>query len=174
MEVIAHERARGLSIFGLFLVLLGAVLLLHRFHILHYGWTTLLWGCFGVVGAVMVIQAFAVRKRGMVFWGSMLFFTGIAVLIRRVGFLEVDPWDFPAVLSLVLGLSFLMMFIYDPRRVSTLIPVLFFGGYGVLYYLWWWDVVDWFDVRHYFRIYWPVIIILWGIAMIVQRKRPST
>jgi NADH:ubiquinone oxidoreductase subunit H len=64
-----------------------------------------------------------------------------------------------------------MLFLYDPHRFGALVAVLFFGGYGVLYYLWWWDVIDWFEMKHYVHTYWPMLIILWGISLIFRRKK---
>ena len=61
-------------------------------------------------------------------------------------------------MSLIFGLSFLMLFFYDPRHIGIIIPVILFGAYGVLYYLWWYDMVDWFDVQHYVRTYWPAFL----------------
>jgi hypothetical protein len=93
------------------------------------------------------------------------------MLVHRFELLNFAPWDVPATFSLALGLSFLMVFFYDPRRFGVLVPVLLFGGYGVLYYLWWWDVIDWFEMKHYVQTYWPALIILWGISLIFRPKR---
>lgn len=170
MEPITQERSRGLSIFGILLILLGVGLILHKLHLLHYGAATVLWVCLGIAGLVSVVQAFIIRRRGVVFWGSFLFFVSIAMLVHRFSFLEFAPWNVPATLSLALGLSFLILFFYDPRRIGVLIPVLFFGGYGVLYYLWWWDVIDWFEMKHYVYTYWPVLIIIWGLSLLFRRR----
>jgi hypothetical protein len=92
------------------------------------------------------------------------------MLIHRFELFNFAPWDVPATFSLALGFSFLMLFFYDPRRIGVLIPLLFFGGYGILYYLWWWDVIDWFEMKHYMQTYWPLLIILWGISLIFRRR----
>lgn len=171
MEPIVQKKSSGISVFGIFLILLGAGLVLNKLHFLHYGWKTILWVCLGILGLTLVIHAFVVRKRGDVFWGSLLFFSSIVILAHRLVIMDYAPWDFPATFSLAFGLSFLMLFFYDPKRFGVLIPVLFFGGYGVLYYLWWWDIIDWFDMKHYLHTYWPVLVILWGLSMIFQRRK---
>lgn len=170
METKIDKKPREFSFFGIFLILLGAGLILHRLHILHYGWGTILWACLGVVGLASVIRAFIIRRRGVVFWGSLLFFVSVAMLAHRFVMMDFAPWDVPATFSLALGLSFLMVFLFDPRKFGTLVPMLFFGGYGVLYYLWWWDVIDWFDMKHYIGMYWPVLVILWGLSLVFQRR----
>ncbi len=170
MEPITQKRSRGFSIFGIFLILLGVGLILNKLHMIHYGWGIILWVCLGVVGLVAVVQSFITRRRGVVFWGSLLFFVSIAMLIHKFILLDFEPWDVPATFSLAFGFSFLMLFFYDPRRFGVLIPVLLFGGYGVLYYLWWWDVIDWFELKYYLHVYWPVLVILWGLSLIFRRR----
>jgi hypothetical protein len=170
MEPTIQKKTSGISIFGFFLIFLGAGLLLNKLHVLHYTWGMILWGCLGVVGFAAVVQAFVTRRRGVVFWGSLLFFVSVLMIIHRSMLFDFAPWDAPAAFSLALGFSFLMQFIYDPRRIGVLVPILFFGGYGVLYYLWWWDVIDWFELKQYVRLYWPVLVILWGFAMIFGRR----
>jgi hypothetical protein len=174
MEPITQKRSGGFSILGIFLILLGAGLILSKLNLLHYKWGMILWVCLGVTGLAAAVQAFITRRRGVVFWGSFLFFISIAMLIHRFELLEFAPWDVPATFSLALGLSFLMLLFYEPRRFGVLVPVLFFGGYGVLYYLWWWDVIDWYDMKFYVHTYWPVLIILWGTSLIFRRRKQKT
>lgn len=171
METITKKRSGGFSIFGIFLILLGAGLILNRLNLLRYKWGIILWVSLGIAGLAAAIQAFITQRRGVVFWGSFLFFSSIAMLVHRFELINYAPWDVPAALSLALGLSFLMLFFYNPHRFGVLVPVLFFGGYGVLYYLWWWDVIDWFEMKHYLQTYWPVLIILWGMSLIFRPKK---
>jgi hypothetical protein len=170
MEPTLQKKSSGLSIFGVFLILLGAGFILNKLHVFHNNWGIILWVCLGVVGVVTVVQAFITQRRGVVFWGSLLFFVSVTMIAHRFVLIDFAPWDVPATFALALGLSFLMLFFYDPRRFGVLIPVLFFGGYGVLYYLWWWDVIDWFEMRHYVYTYWPVFVILWGLSLIFRRR----
>ena len=170
MEPTLQKKSSGIPIFGVFLILLGAGFILNKLHLFHYSWGTILWVCLGVVGVVIVVQAFMTRRRGVVFWGSLLFFVSVIMIAHRFVLIDFAPWNMPATFALALGLSFLMLFFFDPRRFGVLIPVIFFGGYGVLYYLWWWDVIDWFEMRHYVSTYWPVFVILWGLSLIFRRR----
>jgi hypothetical protein len=170
MEPTSQKKSSGIPVLGIFLILLGAALILNKLHVFHYGWGIILWVCLSVVGFVTVVQAFITRRRGVVFWGSLLFFVSVTMVAHRFVPIDFAPWDVPATFALTLGLSFLMLFFYDPRRLGVLIPVLFFVGYGVLYYLWWWDVIDWFEMKHYVSMYWPVLVILWGLSLIFRRR----
>jgi len=171
MESMTKKNIGGFSIFGIFLIVLGVGLIMSKLHFLHYEWGSILWVCLGIAGLAAAVQAVITRKRGMVFWGSFLFFSSIAVLVHRFELLEFAPWDVPATFSLALGLSFLMLLFYEPSRFGVLVPAFFFGGYGILYYLWWWDVIDWFEMKHYAQTYWPALIILWGLSLIFRPRR---
>jgi hypothetical protein len=171
MEPTLQKKSSGLPILGVFLILLGAGLILNKLQVFLHSWGIILWVCLSVVGVVTVVQAFIARRRGVVFWGSLLFFVSVTMIAHRFVLIDFAPWDVPATFALALGLSFLMLFFYDPRRHGVLVPVLFFGGYGVLYYLWWWDVIDWFEMRHYLFTYWPVFVILWGLSLIFRRRK---
>lgn len=170
MEPTVQKKSNGLPMFGIFLILLGTGLILNKLHVFRFSWGIILWVCMGLVGVMAVVQAFSMRRRGVVFWGSLLFFVSVTMIAHRFVLADFAPWDMPATFALALGLSFLMVFIYDSRRFGVLVPVLLFGGYGVLYYLWWWDVIDWFEMRHYIFTYWPVFVILWGLTLIFRRR----
>ncbi len=170
METVIEKKSKGIPIFGIFFILLGTGIFLSKLHLFAYGWKTVFWICMAVVGIMSVIQAYIVRRRGTVFWGSLLFFASVAILVHRFELIDFIPLDIPATFSLALGLSFLMMYLYDPRKIGVLIPVLFFGGYGILYYLWWWDIIDWFEMKDYIHLYWPALIILFGLTLIFRRR----
>jgi hypothetical protein len=74
METFTQKRSGGLSIFGIFLILVGAGLILNRLHLLHYKWGIIIWVCLGLAGLASAIQAFITRRRGVVVLGSFFFF----------------------------------------------------------------------------------------------------
>jgi len=159
------------SPFGFFLVMLGAGLLLVRFSGVRVSRVDVWWLAVGMFGLVLTVYAALHGKRGGAFWGPFLLFLSAAVFLRRSGFIDPMLWDWPAALSLVLGASFLILYFFDPRRIGVLVPVILFGGAGVLYYLWWWDILDWYEVRYYVRTYWPVLLILWGLGFMIRPSR---
>jgi uncharacterized membrane protein HdeD (DUF308 family) len=171
MNDVTRQRIKGFSVFGIFLILMGAGLLLNRFHLIPYDGHVIIWIALACVGIFAVVQAFINKRRGAVFFGSLIFFVSVAEIIHRFRWIQYGPWDWMAVFSLALGLAFVMLFLYEPRRFGSLVPALFFIGYGVLYFLWWWDYIDWFDMQYYLRTYWPVLLVLWGISLLFRKRR---
>jgi len=39
-----------------------------------------------------------------------------------------------------------------------------------LYYLWWLDLIRMWDVRMYVKTYWPVLVILVGVGVMLKRR----
>jgi hypothetical protein len=158
------------TVFGIFLIALGSVLLLDRFEIIYFGWGRIFWMFLGIWGAVLAVQGFSMKRRGRTFWGSLLFFFGI--------FFSLDAWDLIWLtdelgfggMSLALGLAFVMLYVFEPRNVGVLAPAVLFVGFGAAMILVEYNYLDWWEVRRAIRDYWPVALILWGVAILLKRK----
>lgn len=164
-------RAKNVSIIGIVFLVVGIVLLLSKLHILPFQWSFVVWGGIGLYGMGVTILAFPQQRRGAVFFGSFLFFLSVGVLLHKTQMVvSTMPWNFVATGSLALGFAFVMTYLLDIRRIGMLVPALFFGSYGVLYYLWEYDVLEWEEVLSLVRTYWPVLLILWGLSLILRRR----
>ncbi|MBI2619033.1 MAG: hypothetical protein HYW57_03030, partial [Ignavibacteriales bacterium] len=155
---------------GSLLIIVGIALLLRRLDIVSLRWDTLFWlgGLAG--GGFLVADGFVRSKRGRVFWGSVLFLGSLYFVLLRFGVLL--RYDFPLVpiLFVVFGLSFFVLYLSDLGEVTLLIPALLFTGLGGGAILWWWEVFEWYELREILRIYWPIILVLWGTALLVRRR----
>lgn len=171
MNQLQHNKSKGLPIFPVFLIFLGVGLLLNRLSFLQYNWKTIFWICLCAVSLVGLIQALYLHKRNSVFWSSFIFFLSAVIVIHRLQILDLDFWNFPATASLILGLSFLVLYLSEPKMFGNFILFLLFGSYGILYYLWWWNIIYWYDFKHLLKTYWPVLIILWGISLMFRRSK---
>lgn len=158
------------SIFGILLIVLGSILLLDRLEVISFGWGRIFWMFLGIWGAVLAVQGFTMKRRGRIFWGSLLFFFGI--------FFSLDAWNLIwltdelgfAGMSLALGLAFVMLYVFEPRNVGVLVPAVLFVGFGAVMILVEYTYLDWWEVRRAIRDYWPVVLILWGLAILLKRR----
>jgi hypothetical protein len=161
-------------IFGVLLIALGSMLLLDRLEVISLGGGRIFWMFLGIWGGLLAVQGFSMKRRGRIFWGSLLFFLGI--------FFSLDAWDLIWLtdelrfggISLALGLAFVMLYAFEPRNFGVLVPAVLFVGFGAAMILVEYDYLDWWEVRRVIRTYWPLVLILWGAAMLVKRRpQPS-
>ncbi len=160
-------------VIGILLILFGAMLLLDRLDVIYFGWGRIFWMFVGIYGAVIAVEGFSRKKQGRVFWGSLLFFAGVFYSLEAFDLVWWMDYYWVAAASLALGLAFFMLFVFEPRNFGVLVPTLLFGGFGAMVYLAEHKYLDWWEVRHYIRDYWPLLLILWGLA-IVFKRRPQT
>ncbi|HTP80915.1 MAG TPA: hypothetical protein VMM57_11010 [Bacteroidota bacterium] len=171
MSEIERRPSRDVPLFGVFLILLGIALLLGRFQLLSLSWPRIIWIFLAAFGLAQASKGFARDRSGGVFTGSLLFFVSVVFLLKHFELLPYRYEELLPELSIAFGLAFFVVFLHDPRSFGLLIFAVTFCGLGALYYLWWWDIVDIYDVRRYLRIYWPGVIILLGLSLILKRRK---
>lgn len=170
IRFILNREPRVLVIGSLFIIL-GVSLLLDRLDLVYFRWDKLFWLVASITGAYLMGEGLVRKRRGKAFWGGLLFFFGVfqsamhAGLIERYGF-----YTLPA-LFIAFGLAFLALYAVDPREVSLLIPSLLLCGAGVTSLLWWWEVVDLYEVRQVIRTYWPLVLVALGLSIMVRPRR---
>jgi len=172
-ETIRTRDTRAIVI-GSLLILVGLILLLDRLDLFYFRWNRLFWIVAACLGGFFVVDGFLRKLRGRVFWGSMMFFVSAYYIMLQ--WRIIDRYSFytvPAFL-IAIGLSLVMLYLYEPREVALLIPAILFVGTGTAAILWWWEVIDWWDVRHAIRTYWPLLLVFLGVGLIVRRKPQRT
>lgn len=168
-EEIRSREPRAVII-GSLLILIGITLLLDRLNVFYFRWDRLFWLMTLFLGGFFAVDGFLRKRRGRVFWGSMLFFISVYYVLLQ--WRLIDRYDFYTlpVILIALGFSFVSLYLYEPREVALLIPAILFVGTGTAAILWWWEVLEWYEIRHAIRVYWPLLFVVWGIALIVKRK----
>jgi hypothetical protein len=158
-----------IPILGIILVLAGAGLLLDELHLLDFGWEKVLWLAVALLGALLTFRAFANNEQGRIFFGTVLFLFGVLFLLRSFDIVHRGAHVFWPAILVIIGMAFLMLYINNTREWALLFPAVLFVGLGAVFmlaelnYLCYWDV--WDAVRQY----WPVVLILIGMAMILER-----
>lgn len=156
---------------GSLLILVGFSLLLDRLDVVSLRWDKIFWVAGVVLGGFFAVDGLLRKKRGRTFWGSTLFFISLYFALLKSGIIERYDYPMVPVLFLAFGLGFLVLFFADTRETTLLIPAILFCGTGIVAILWWWEMVEWRDVRRVIETYWPLILILWGLALVVRRRR---
>lgn len=169
LRLVLNREPRILVIGSLF-VILGVALLLDRLDVMAFRWDKLFWVAATVTGAFLTGDGLVRRKRGRTFWGSLLLFFSVFQTLTRFG--VIDRYGFytlPA-LFIAFGLAFACLYALEPREVTLLIPALLLCGAGTVSLLWWWEVVDLYEVRMVVRTYWPLVLVAIGLSIMVRRR----
>ncbi len=157
------------SIFpGLFLIFLGAILLLNKLVPDAINWRHVYPIILAGLGLWMLVAAFTNRKpdKGGVFPGTLLLFFGLFFLLRNFDLVPYyyvrDIWP---VFLIIFGLAFLASFIAKPSDWGVLIPASIFILLGVFFLLKIYYIIDW-EFWELAGDYWPVLLILIGASII--------
>ncbi len=160
-----------IPLLGIILIAVGVFLLADQTGMLNLTFWNVVSGIMVLYGAVLVIRSFANDDRSKVFWGTFLFLLGLFFILDGLGLITQQyPVFLPAVF-LMLGFSFLMMYLYNLRDWHILIPTVFFAGCGLLIIADELSIVFAYRFSDYFFHFWPVLLILFGLGLIAKARR---
>ena len=156
--------------FGVGLIVVGAVMLLHRLGMVSFSWHAALWGALALFGAFKLVTAFTTGRSGAAFWGTALLGLGGYQLLEALDAVYISSYLlFPWTVVLV-GVGFLMMFAVRPREWHVIVPALFFVATGSIMILAEMGYFDRWDVVEAIRQYWPIALILFGVTLLLNKK----
>jgi len=160
---------------GIILILMGGLLLLDKLGYYRLRWSTIYPLILLLLGVMFFSWVWRRGDKGAVFPGTILFLLGLFFFFRNSGLLPLYYlWEFWPVFLIIVGLAFVVLFIFKPHDWGVLVPggiLLFFGTVFLLnniYYLPW-------RTRELVGTFWPVILIIIGIGIILGqfKKRPE-
>lgn len=162
-------RFRG-SWFGIALVIIGAALLLDRFDLVQFDFSTIFWPLVMLLGLVAAGRGFSLNKRGKIFWGTIWFLYGLFFYLRSADFVDVPSRMLMASSFLIFGVAFFMIFLNNIQDWVYLIPATILSALGVLLILARYDLISYWELRESIHLYWPIALILFGVGMILRRR----
>ncbi len=163
---------------GVILILIGVLIIIHKLNIFFIDPETLFPIVFLGIGLLLFLSVFkSEKKRGLVFPGTIFFLVGLFFLAENNNFLlHLNYDEYFSVFIIIIGLAFVVQFIFQPKNWSLLIPgtILLLIGFSILGW-----TRDWFythDLDLYFRDFWPVVLILLGLLFVFSslKKRASS
>ncbi len=157
------QRTDRRSLVGFILLLAGLILLLDRWQPDLLGWNTLL-----IALGVALLVAGARQDRGAILPGTFLFLLGVLLLVKQQHLIYIPWWQTFPLIVLALGVSFVVLYLFDPHRKGVLIPgVLLIAG-SLIYlkfpYIWE-DILDWLGR------WWPILLVIVGLRLIWSSTR---
>lgn len=162
---------KRIPLLGVILIAVGLILLMDQMGMIRLTFWSFVMGFMVLFGATLVIRSMDGGHRGKVFWGTVLFLFGIYLLLDSMGMITTHYPVFVPAVFLMLGFSFLMMYIYDVTDWHLLIPTLFFTGIGALIIVDELSLIHAYRFEYYFVNFWPVVLILFGVGLIAKARR---
>jgi len=133
-----------------------------------------------VITAAMVLIGFmgaffsiGTIRKGAIFVSSVLFLTGVALITaQHIEIISARQMVFPSAF-IIAGLSFLMLFIDEPKNLAFLISSLFMlaSGLALVYFRKSFGAISFTnDLGYSLMKFWPVYILIAGSVYLLRKK----
>ncbi len=126
------------------------------------------WLALGIAGVILIGRGWKDSSSILLFVGGFLFTAGVHTALWSFGVLELRPEELLPAIFLWIGLAMVFVWLPAPYKIDLLVPAVLFGGCGVGYYLWWWDVMRMSDLKELYGNGWPVLVILLGAGILLR------
>jgi hypothetical protein len=163
-----RERPPSFPWFGVLLIVVGTLLLLDRLSIVDFGFARILWGTIIVFGLIQVVYGFSRNRNAKIFWGTVLFLYGVYFFTRTFEMFNARLLIPSSII--ILGVAFLMLYFNNLKEWFLVIPGIGLTGIGLILFLGQLEVYEWWDVWIPIRKYWPVVLILTGVAILISSR----
>jgi hypothetical protein len=165
-----HRTQRRIPLLGIVLIAVGMLLLMNQFDVIELTLWNFITGFIILYGGALVVRSFGTGDRSKVFWGTALFLFGLYLILDSMGLVTHHfPILIPAIF-LIVGFSFLMMYLYNISDWHLLIPSLFFIGISGVIIAEELSLFQIYRFEYYLAQYWPVLLILIGLVLIVKSR----
>lgn len=167
-----NKRIRSHVFLGISLIVLGALLLLHQLHYVGISKLAIFWGVLVALGLYKVVAGFTRNGQGAWF-GTMLVGVGGYYLLDEYSIFYLPSYLHLPAFVVLIGAGIFMSFLASPRRWHLLVPSLLLIGLGTVMILSEQGYFDRWEVIDAIRMWWPVALILFGAALLLNRNRPQ-
>lgn len=157
------------SWFGIALIIIGVAMLLDHLNIVEIAFSSIFFPLMMIVGLVAVAHGFSQNRRGKIYWGTVLFLYSLFFLLRSIDTIELYAYIFLPASFLIFGIGFFMMFLNNLKDWPFLIPAILLTGIGSLFIFTEYGCLSHREVLDIARTYWPVVLILFGVAILLRR-----
>jgi len=169
----ANTVRRNPAFWGIALVIIGVVLLVHKLDLLPFSWSVVISAGLTIVALVMIIRKFRERG-GNVFWWTLLLCYGVISFLRTSGSLDVPPWYGLPLALISIGIAIGLTVALRPRDWHLAVPSVLFLGVGAAILLTEMEMLDEDVVRSAISAYWPFALILFGAALLLNWRKKET
>jgi hypothetical protein len=167
------RTAARVSIFGLFLVVVGVLLLLRKTGVIDLRTHEVIWPVITLFGLILAGRGLADGKRGKIVGGTVLFLYGIFFLVRSLGSYDLPVQMIVPSTFVIFGIVFVMLFVNRPSEWYFVVPgillLLVGASFLMTEYGYWYG----WEVRDTVGTWWPLALVLMGAGMLLRKRAGS-
>ena len=164
------RTATRVSLFGLFLVLFGGLLLLRKAGVIDLRTREFIWPLLTLFGLFFAGRGLTDGKRGRIVGGTVLFLYSIFFLVRSVGSYDLPFQMIIPSTFVIFGIVFVMLFVNRTSEWYFLVPgillLLVGSSFLMTEYGFWYG----WEVRDMLATWWPLALVLMGAAMLLRKR----
>ncbi|NQS99342.1 MAG: hypothetical protein HQ591_12910 [candidate division Zixibacteria bacterium] len=159
------KKDKKFPVGGLILIVIGVLFLTESLDILSFHWSHILI----VLGALFFVIAFTSSDKGAVFPGTILLLIGLLFILKS-SHIIYDPWyDLWPLFPVIVGLAFIILFIFRPGDWGLLIPGGILMFIGIVFLADNYGRIG-FNPGYIISRYWPLILIIIGVKLLFDAK----
>ncbi|RMH62017.1 MAG: hypothetical protein D6677_10785 [Calditrichaeota bacterium] len=157
--------------FPLALILTGLFLLLMQFRIVSLNRP--LWFIIGsaLLGLFLLQRSIDSKHKKGLLGGSFFMLIATGLSFMQFGLLPISDEIGFGMLFVALGLANFIYFIFTRLRLSGLVYGLLYTSIGTLAVAGYYYNIDWWVMSEWVELYWPVVLILFGLALLADGLR---
>jgi len=152
---------------GLILIIIGALLLINKLVPYSIGWYEIYPLILMAIGVLIFVSVIGKQDKGAVFFGTFFLLLGLFFFLRNFDIIPYyymrEVWP---IILIILGLSFVSVFITKPRDWGVLIPGGILLFLGIIFLLRKFHII-YLDIEDIIADYWPMILIIIGAGIIL-------
>jgi hypothetical protein len=168
------RTTRRISLFGLFLVIFGALMLLRKGGLINLHSSDVIWPVLTLFGLILAGRGLADGKRGKIVGGTVLFLYSIFFLVRSAGDHELPIEMIVPSTFLVFGIVFLMLFVNRPAEWYFLVPGLLLLLVGASFLMTQYGYWYGWQMRDAISTWWPLALVLMGGGMLLRHRMAAS
>lgn len=149
---------------GWILVVLGLFFMLQYLLDWEFYWAVVLI----VVGGVLFLYALLKRSESGIFPGTFLFLLGLIFLLHQIDLIDPLSKTWPLIL-IIIGVSFVMIFLVRPQDWGVLIPGGILTILGLIFLLRNYRYISWGAVGDILE-WWPLILVVVGVRLLMPKR----
>lgn len=160
---------------GVVLILIGLVLLLRQLGVVDLRWRYLYPIVLLCLGILFLVSMFTKGDKGAIFPATVLLVLGLFFILRNFalfdfGFYFYEAREFWPIFPVAFGAGFVALFFFRENDWGVLLVGGILLFLGVVFFLREFGFYFWYDLLDY----WPVILILVGLSIIISHLRRKT